>query len=136
MGRPGRADLKMVMSWAGPGRVFRSVGRAEPGRETRKCDGPGRAAPHEMWAIHMPLRPAHEAAPVFSRAGFHGPVRAAAHEMWCTTAATTTMSILLMRRPTCFHGPARVAAHELWCTTLLLCTSTTTVLLRRRPPCP
>ena len=80
----------------------------------RKCDhllkigGPGRAAAHEMWALYGPLHPAHKAAHVFSRAG-----PAATNEMRCTTATTTTTSILPMTRPTCFHGLARAAAHEM-----------------------
>ena len=34
-----------------------------------KLDRPFRAADHEMWVLYGPLRPAHEAAHVFSRAG-------------------------------------------------------------------
>ena len=91
------------------------MGRAGPRPRPiiSKFDRPGRAAAHEMRALHGPLCPAHEAAHVY------GPVRAAAHEM-CTTANTTSTSILPMRRPTRFHGSARAASRNMCCTSVLL----------------
>ena len=58
MGR-GRAGLR-ILKIDGPG-------RAGPGRagNSIECDKPGWAPAHEMWALHDPLRPAHEAADVF-----------------------------------------------------------------------
>ena len=55
---------------AGPGRSENSdgPGRAGPRPIVQIFDGPGLAA-HEMWALYGPLRPAHEAAYVFSWAG-------------------------------------------------------------------
>ena len=65
-----------------------------------RCDGPGRAAAHDMWALYGPLCPTHEAAHVFTV--FYGPARTAAHEMWGITATTTYYDVH------CAHEAAHV----------------------------
>ena len=161
---------------AGPGRAVKLRkydGRAGPLPSIQKFDGPGRAAAHRLksWWVGPGCGPSsrnlmgqagprpmicglyisHSVPPRRRPTCFHGPVRAAAHEMWCTTATTSTTSILPMRRATCFHRPARAAAHETYrtstttttttstintTTTTTTTTTTITVLPLRRPCCP
>ena len=56
----------MDVGRAGPDRDFsKMLGRAGPRLTKYKFDGPGRAATHEMWALHGPAHSVHEVAHVF-----------------------------------------------------------------------
>ena len=68
--------------------------RAGPRLILSKFDGPGRAAPHEMWTVYRPHRPAHEG-PIC----FDGPTGTATIEMWCTASAPTSTTSTVPKRP-------------------------------------